>query len=340
MRKSEINSTLEDVVAQSTSKNGRVSWVTVATEMYQKGKEGSTEMWRSRWRRQRPRGKRKVATVGLDEIERRKAAGENIEVWFEAGEMWFEAKPTLEIGTTEFTHLMATDEFKIALLSDTHIGSDKFAEEELHSFYDYAHRQGVTEFYFAGDISDGMYKNRDNSFYEQDCHGFQQQLEKIIRVYPKLDDVTTYFITGNHDVTHLRNGGANIGETLDIARDDLVYLGHNFAKVWLTEKIDLNLIHPIDGGAQAVSHKLQKIIDAAEGKRKSAIMAVGHYHKMAWVYWKGVHGFVMPSFQNQTDFMREKSLKSYIGGFILTIKTDKDGNLLSITPEYYEGKVQ
>jgi len=134
----------------------------------------------------------------------------------------------------------------------------------------------------------------------------------------------------------MRNGGANIGETISLGRDDLVYLGHNFAKIWLSENCDLNLIHPTDGGAAAVSHKLQKIIDNAEGKRKANIIAVGHYHKMGWVYWKGVHGFVVPSFQHQTDFMRDNNLKSYVGGYILTIKLDDEGNLLSVVPEFVD----
>ena len=134
----------------------------------------------------------------------------------------------------------------------------------------------------------------------------------------------------------MHNGGANVGETVEMAREDMVYLGHNFGKIWLTPEVDLNLIHPTDGGAQAVSHKLQKIIDGAEGQRKSKIMVVGHYHKMAWVLWKGVHGFVMPSFQYQTDFMRDNNLKSYVGGFILTIKLDRDGGLVSVTPEFVE----
>ena len=135
-------------------------------------------------------------------------------------------------------------------------------------------------------------------------------------------------------MTHLYNGGADIGQEIARARDDMEYLGHNFAKVWLTPRIDLNLVHPTDGGAWAVTHKIQKIIDSAEGKRKSTVLAVGHYHKMAWLEWKGTQGIVMPSFQKQTSFMRDNNLLSYVGGVILKIKTDKDGRMVSFSPEY------
>ena len=334
-----LHSILKDIVIENTRLNGKVSWLDVQDKMKQLGYEGSTEMWRSRWRSlNKEKGKRRVSTLegGIGAIEQRKQAGENIEVWYENGEFWYETKPVIELGSKEFYNLVVGKEVKVALLGDTHIGSDKTAWGALMDFYKYAYRQGVRDFYHTGDMTDGMYKNRDNSFFEQTDIGFQQQLDRVVRDYPKIEGVTTYFITGNHDVTHLRNGGANIGETIEMARPDMCYLGHNFGKVWLTNKCDLALIHPTDGGAQAVTHRIQKIIDAAEGQRRAKIMAVGHYHKMAWVMWKGVHGVVVPSFQRQTDFMRDNNLKSYVGGYILTLRFDTDGELLSVLPEFVD----
>ena len=55
---------------------------------------------------------------------------------------------------------------------------------------------------------------------------------------------------------------------------------------------------------------------------------------MAWLEWNGTQGIVMPSFQNQTTFMRDNNLASYVGGIILTIKLDREGNMLSFSPTY------
>jgi hypothetical protein len=176
--------------------DGRVSWVEVTERMKEMGEEGSAEMWRSRWRRSNPRRKRRVKDVGIKEIERQRAAGANIEVWFEDGELWFENKPVLELGTTEISVLTEARELKIAVLGDTHIGSKKTAWGALESFYEYAYDSGVREFYHAGDLTDGMYKNRDNSFYEQDAHGFSEQVQMVVDKYPRLDECKTYFITG------------------------------------------------------------------------------------------------------------------------------------------------
>jgi hypothetical protein len=169
--------------------------------------------------------------------------------------------------------------------------------------------------------------------YEVFKHGFTDQLDYIAEVYPQYDGVTTHFITGNHDATHFYNGGANLGAMLELKRDDLVYLGHNFAKVWLSEKVDMNLVHPTDGTSYSVSLKAQQRIDKAAGAQKSKIVLIGHYHKMDIVYHKQTWAVTMPSFFGQSSFMEGKNLESIIGGIILNVKVDAYGDLISIVPE-------
>jgi DNA polymerase II small subunit/DNA polymerase delta subunit B len=62
-------------------------------------------------------------------------------------------------------------------------------------------------------------------------------------------------------------------------------------------------------------------------------MLVGHYHKQLKMKYKGVHGYLVPSFQHQTGFMEDNNLTSEVGGLILTIKFDKDGNIATISTE-------
>jgi hypothetical protein len=272
----------------------------------------------------------------FSEITRMRLSGFDVEIWLEDGTTFLQIFKRVKDGEKEIKKLFKGHEIKIGLLSCTHMGHSKFDKEALRQFYEYAISQGVTDFYHAGDITDGYYKNRDDSIYEQYAIGFDNQLEDVVKNYPKYEGVTTYFITGNHDVTHVRNGGANIGKAISAHRDDLVYLGHNFAKVWLTENVDLNLFHPGNGSAYSVSLRAQNIIDSATGKRRAKIMGIGHYHKMDWIFWKGVHAFTLPSFERQTAFMETKNLKSYVGAYIITIRVDDDGNLLTVIPEYVD----
>ena len=115
----------------------------------------------------------------------------------------------------------------------------------------------------------------------------------------------------------------------------MIYLGHNFAKVKLTDKISMNLLHPTDGSTYSVSLKAQQRIDKfTTPMQKCDILVLGHYHKLDLIRHKGVFAFTMPSFFGQSAFFDGKNLESIIGGIILTVKLDIDGELLSIVPEF------
>jgi UDP-2,3-diacylglucosamine pyrophosphatase LpxH len=255
-----------------------------------------------------------------------------IGIWNEEGKTFLQ-NITKQVGIPGARRVdLKGDTVKLAIVSDTHLGSNDEAIEELKAFYAYAEKQGVSAVLHVGDISDGYYTNRPTSIFEQHAVGFQNQLEYISKVYPTIPGVKTYFITGNHDWTHTRNGAANIGEVLaNYRHDDLVYLGHNFGQFQINETV-ISLIHPTDGSSRTWSHKLQEIIDRNEARR-GHIMLVGHYHKQLKMKYKGVHGYLVPSFQHQTGFMEDNNLTSEVGGLILTLKFDKDGNIATISTE-------
>jgi UDP-2,3-diacylglucosamine pyrophosphatase LpxH len=255
-----------------------------------------------------------------------------IGIWNEEGKTFLQ-NITKQVGIPGARRVdLKGDTVKLAIVSDTHLGSNDEAIEELKAFYAYAEKQGVSAVLHVGDISDGYYTNRPTSIFEQHAVGFQNQLEYISKVYPTIPGVKTYFITGNHDWTHTRNGAANIGEVLaNYRHDDLVYLGHNFGQFQINDTV-ISLIHPTDGSSRTWSHKLQDIIDRNEARR-GHIMLVGHYHKQLKMKYKGVHGYLVPSFQHQTGFMEDNNLTSEVGGLILTIKFDKDGNISTISTE-------
>ena len=356
--------------------NGRVSWVQVQEHMQDKGYDGTKEKWRTMWRvanepktkRALTRGTKKrddmrvnrfedeerlVAFVktkkrvsyaseilGMSENDilaisfRANLRGYNIKVWQENEHMMIHNLPILETGENTIKRLQTTNTIQVAIVSDTHMGSKFEALDALKTFYEYAYSKGVRDFYHCGDISDGYYKTRDGSIFEQYVFGFDDQVDYITREYPKIDDCYTYFITGNHDASHIANGGANIGIAISRGRNDMIYLGHNYAKVWLSEGVDLDLMHPNDGATATISYKAQAIID--KRTKKSKILAIGHYHKMAYLYYKKTHTLMCPSFQNQTPFMEGHNLVSYVGGYILTIQLNDNGDIISLTPEFVE----
>lgn len=222
---------------------------------------------------------------------------------------------------------------RIGVVSDTHIGNKNSDIEALEYLYDEFERQGITTVLHVGDLTDGYYTNRPTSILEQDAIGFSQQLQRFCEVYPHKRGITTYAISGNHDATHMRNGMADIGEAIAAQRNDIKYLGHNFAKFPINDKTAISLIHPTDGTPQSLSLRLQQIIDRNE-HRVSDIILVGHYHKFVQIYYKGVYGFLVPSLERQTGFMQDNNLTSLVGGLVLTLKMDNEGYLKSVTTEY------
>jgi DNA polymerase II small subunit/DNA polymerase delta subunit B len=76
------------------------------------------------------------------------------------------------------------------------------------------------------------------------------------------------------------------------------------------------------------------MVEAMSGGEKPNIVAVGHYHKAEYLFYRNVHCFQTGCFQAQTPFMRGKNLAAMMGGWIVDVTVAKDGSVLSITPEF------
>jgi len=223
---------------------------------------------------------------------------------------------------------------QFGMVSDTHMGAKVQQLKSLHKFYDTLVDRGIKTVYHGGDISEGLYFKRASHGDDRFLHSFDQQMNYIVENYPKRDGIKTYFITGNHDYTHVMNGGVNIGPIINVYRSDMEYLGHNFAKIWLTPKVDMNVVHPMDGSAISISLKSQQRIDRGYGVKKCKIQALGHYHKWDYVYWNATHGITLPGFHGQSSFMDGKNLASIIGGVIVTLRVTEDGEFESMSTEF------
>ena len=102
----------------------------------------------------------------------------------------------------EFTHqISGQKQARIALISDTHIGSTCQQLTYLRDFYEKCEAVGVSAIYHAGDILAGNGKVYRGQEYELFVHGLDDTLDYFEEVYPKIDGVNTYFITGNHDLS-------------------------------------------------------------------------------------------------------------------------------------------
>lgn len=225
------------------------------------------------------------------------------------------------------------------LISDTHINSKYTQLTYLRNFYEICSRRGIKDIYHAGDIDEGE-QMRTGHQYECYTQGADDHINEIVTNYPRFDELTTHFITGNHDSSIYKRCGVDIGEIISMKRKDMKYLGRDCARIEITPNCILELRHPWDGTAYALSYKPQKMIDAMEADSKPNILAIGHYHKLEYLFYRNVHCFQAGCFQTQTPFTRGKGISVHLGGWIITIEVDKRGYIQRIVPEmipFYKG---
>lgn len=246
--------------------------------------------------------------------------------------IWLE-KNALAINPKEVTEPWAGQkEIIFGLMSDTHLCNKKQQLTYLNQFYDECAARGVQTVYHAGDISDGFYKNRPDHIFELLKIGFDEQADYIVEKYPHRDGIVTKFITGNHDATHIKNGGADIGKRIASRREDMEYLGYMSAKIWLTPQCDLDLFHPLDGATYALSYSSQKFVDGLQGGQKPRILAIGHHHKALYYPYRNIHVFEVPCFEAQTIFEKGKKINVNVGGWIVKVRLTPEGIISAISP--------
>lgn len=225
------------------------------------------------------------------------------------------------------------------LIGDTHINSKYTQLTYLRHFYEICSQREIKDIYHAGDIDEGE-QMRTGHQYECYTQGGDDHVNEIIANYPHFNGITTHFITGNHDASIYKRCGIDIGETIAMRREDMKYLGRDCARVEITPNCILELRHPWDGTAYAISYKPQKMIEGMEADSKPNILAIGHYHKLEYLFYRNVHCFQAGCFQTQTPFTRGKGISVHLGGWIITVEVDKRGYIQRIIPEmipFYKG---
>lgn len=222
---------------------------------------------------------------------------------------------------------------RFAVVGDTHFGSKYVQMTYLNKFYNICKQKGITEIYHCGDITDGE-NMRPGHMYENYIHGAVDHVDNIIKHYPKIEGITTHFITGNHDASFRKLCGLDIGNLIQSRRSDLKYLGRDVANINITNNVTMQLRHPWSASAYALSYRSQKIVESMEASYldKPAILCIGHFHKMEYLYYHNVHVFQTGCFQGATPFTTGKGISISMGGWIIAVELDSENKLKSITP--------
>lgn len=234
-----------------------------------------------------------------------------------------------------------TNVYRFGFISDTHYGSKFCRHDVCEAMYDIFEDEGITEVYHGGNWIDGQ--TRFNNF-ELTHVGFESQVFHFADAYPRRENIKTFIIDGDdHEAWFAQREGIHVGKRMEqtareMGRTDLIYSGFietDFMIATSGGPVPLRVMHGGGGSAYSLGYRMQKIIESWTPGEKPRIFLCGHYHKYFKMYYRGVWGVLMGCCQDQTRFMRKKSLPAHIGGGIVTVTFGPNGEITSFTDTFY-----
>lgn len=223
------------------------------------------------------------------------------------------------------------DHVRLLLISDTHLCSKYDRLDILRYLYEKAEDTNTTAILHSGDFTDGKSK-RPEHVYELKELSYQGQVDYCVEKYPKLDDIKTYVISGNHDDWWTKSCGSEIVKSIAKERPDLVYLGSDSADMKIG-KLKIHLFHGKGGQAYAKSYKAQKYLDAMPIKDRPHILQMGHIHQAFFYQQDHTSVFQTSCLEDQTPFCRSMGLQNGKSCWWVDCYMDDNGKPVKIDQE-------
>ena len=214
-------------------------------------------------------------------------------------------------------------------ISDTHLCNESQQLHMINKIFLDAYSKGFRDFLHFGDLSDGDYKDRPSHRYELFRLGAQRQANYIADVWPRLPGVRTILISGNHDGTHMANGGVDVCQMVADKRPDILYIGseqayyHPEACPLLTEE----MFHSGGGNSTSLSYKLQKYIEKMEPGIKPNLLGEGHFHQSEFLSFRNVIAFLVPCMCAKSPFAVRQALENTMGAYYIDAYVNKQGEV-------------
>ncbi len=229
-------------------------------------------------------------------------------------------------------------EVKIGIVSDTRLCSIYQQLSILNDIYKKAFEYGVTDMFHCGDISEGIYSGKSELYNESlFLHGEYEQGRYIAENYPYVKSITTHFITGDHDYSHVKLDKRDIGKSISVVREDMNYLGKLRKRIIVTnldgkELFNILMVHPKGRIPYTISYKPQQFISAMRSEDKPNLLFHGQWLQTEKLEFQGVREYSSPSVVATTPEMIDNIYQNTIGSWFMTIYLDDKGNISRIKP--------
>lgn len=234
----------------------------------------------------------------------------------------------------ENDYIFSTDEnneFKFIAVSDTRFGSKSQQLSILNDIYTKGYETGYRNVIHCGNITEGIYP-LSNISYGTDPNFLDdtlRQVDYIIKYYPHIDGMKTYFITGYKDEIHLKKNRINIGKRISDNRSDMEYLGHVSCNVKI-DKGSMLIFNPKLGKTYTVSYRPQQQVDSFRSEDKPDILLYGGLLQMEKFPHRNVTCISVPSVCATTKEMNDKRYSNTVGAWYITIRTNEKGYIEKI----------
>jgi predicted phosphodiesterase/transposase-like protein len=228
------------------------------------------------------------------------------------------------------------DTFRFGVTSDIHTSSIAERLDAWEAAYDIFEQEGVRAVYDPGDLCDGLGIYR-GQVSEVKHHTYEAQVDYAVDRHPRRDGITTYRISGNHDLEgEIGRIGADPVQAVANVRDDIQYLGRYSASVELPNGARMHLLHPMGGASYAASYRPQKIVESYEGGAKPNILLIGHYHRAGYFSTRGVQVLLAGTFQGPTTYSIRKAFgEPGFGFWIVECRLAEDASVVRFRPEWF-----
>lgn len=232
--------------------------------------------------------------------------------------------------------------FKFGAFGDLHAASKHTRWDVREDLTRRAEKFGAQVILDTGNWIDG---EKPFNRYDLEAVGLDAQLRILAERYPRTK-IPTYAVTGaDHEGWYVKSEGIDVGRycenTMRGAGHPWTNLGYMEADIILKninsgKAAILRVMHPGGGSAYAHSYKPQKIIESFEGGEKPHVLLMGHYHKLDFGYVRNVWYAQTGCGQDQTTFMRQRSLEAHVGGVLIRLEQNPDDG--SIIGCMFDGK--
>lgn len=230
--------------------------------------------------------------------------------------------------------------FRFGAFGDLHAASKYTRYEVREDLTRRAERFGAQAILDTGNWIDG---EKPFNRYDLEAVGLDAQVQCLAKRYPRTD-IPTYAVTGaDHEGWYVKSEGIDVGRYCESVMREAGHkwtcLGYMEADIVLRNANSgataiLRVMHPGGGSSYALSYRPQKIIESFEGGEKPAVLLMGHYHKIDFGLVRNVWYCQTGTAQDQTPFMRQKSLEAHVGGFLIEMEQDPEtGAIIDFTPK-------